>query len=660
MINNKGYSRVFLSKASLGSIAPDAETPRAKSKFIGKVPTLNIQDRSLSRFSMRVHENYNEYGFSVKESPQQAKGGSQTTRELTSNYRLSTNNHSPCPMNFMKKTSNGGAGGFTSRGILPKILSVTDPYEALEIDPEEDYTQEYSLMKLGQAFSSFAKRDDTTTFVQEGQRKQASVKAAKIIIENFMKDLRKLRNQKTVPDSPAASQSKLYNFNEAREQYFMIEKFDSMINELLDICEQALMMRKSKSKLDQAMKMLVDVSQKSENLELNMHCSYIHGKIYMARSDFFEAISHFRQFKDICVAHNTLRNQLRAYKCLGKSCQNLKKYQAAMRYYVKLLQTAWCANSSKHELLAYDMIGLQHFYMGRLELAQYYHNKMTACKLEPDNSNLKQIGIAKMKLAGRKDYQSSYGGGKRLTRKPTTASIIVKSSMNGQDNDDYGNLSMSKDDDLDLPIPNLQEDKDEEKVRKREEGREGMMNRDVLGMEYYQLTMRKKAPKMVVGMMKAKLELRAKEQAKEKKRSLDSGIPKREILVLNTEEKIKRITTLQRVPTKPSKLQSKPDEQIFVSHLSRNRQLNNFSSLMAHNAYIMSLGDMANDNTGDVMDLKAAEKVRKILEKLKINLYAIKKTLLAFGQNNHSHRENYNARGSQFEIRRASRLKTEE
>jgi len=633
MINNKGYSRIFLSKASLGSIDPGAETPRPKPKVGGKIPTLNMGDHSLSRFSMRIHENSsNEYGFLVRESSHlirehsHAKAGSQTTREETTTlYRLSTNQQSP--VNFHLRS---GAG--THRNSLPKLLSVTERYDALEVDQEEDYTQEQSLMKLGKAFSSFTKRDDTTTFIHEGQRKTTSVKAAKVIIDNFMRDLRKLRNQKPVIDSPVTSQMKLGRGNEAREQYFIIERFDSIISELLEICDQALATRKFKNKLDQAMKMLVDTSQKSENLELNMHCSYIHGKIYMARNDYYEAISHFRQFKDICMAHNTLRNQIRAYKCLGKSCQNLKKYNAALRYYIKLLQTAWCLGSSKHELLAYDMIGLQHFYMGRLELAQYYHNKMTNCKLEPDNSNLKQVGITKMKLASKREYQSTFGG-KRLTRKPTTATIMVKSSINGNDNDDYGNLSMSKDDDLELPIPNLQEDKDEER-RKDDERRESL-GRDVLGVGYYQHSLRKKAPKNVSGMMKAKLAIQAKEQAKEKKRSLDSGIPKREMFDMKTEEKIKRITTLQRIPTKPSKLQAKPDEQIFVSHLSRNRQLNNFSSLQAHKAYMLSLGDMANDSNDTILDLKASEKVKKILEKLKINLYAVKKTLQVFNSNHH-------------------------
>ena len=68
----------------------------------------------------------------------------------------------------------------------------------------------------------------------------------------------------------------------------------------------------------------------------------------------------------------------------------------AIFYFGKLLQTSWLCNSKRYELLAYDMIGIQYFYLGETEKARYYHEKMMHGKTEPNNSDLRKLGIDKL------------------------------------------------------------------------------------------------------------------------------------------------------------------------------------------------------------------------------------------------------------------------
>jgi hypothetical protein len=49
-----------------------------------------------------------------------------------------------------------------------------------------------------------------------------------------------------------------------------------------------------------------------------------------------------------------------------------------------------------YELLAYDLIGLQHFYLGELEKSKYYHDKMMDGGFEPENSELRKVGVRKL------------------------------------------------------------------------------------------------------------------------------------------------------------------------------------------------------------------------------------------------------------------------
>jgi hypothetical protein len=49
-----------------------------------------------------------------------------------------------------------------------------------------------------------------------------------------------------------------------------------------------------------------------------------------------------------------------------------------------MLRLTWYMKDTDKELKAYDLIGVQYFYMGNLEKANFYHNKMLRGECEND------------------------------------------------------------------------------------------------------------------------------------------------------------------------------------------------------------------------------------------------------------------------------------
>jgi len=72
------------------------------------------------------------------------------------------------------------------------------------------------------------------------------------------------------------------------------------------------------------------------------------------------------------------------YKKLGDCFKILQKYREALYYYKKQLRLSWYLSHNLqrklenhlNEFNAYDNIGLMHYYLGNIDKAIYYHNRM--------------------------------------------------------------------------------------------------------------------------------------------------------------------------------------------------------------------------------------------------------------------------------------------
>jgi len=55
--------------------------------------------------------------------------------------------------------------------------------------------------------------------------------------------------------------------------------------------------------------------------------------------------------------------------------------------------SSWKLDDKMSELTAYDLLGKYFFYIGDIQRALKFHNKMTLGQNEPENSTLKRLGI---------------------------------------------------------------------------------------------------------------------------------------------------------------------------------------------------------------------------------------------------------------------------
>lgn len=148
-------------------------------------------------------------------------------------------------------------------------------------------------------------------------------------------------------------------------------------------------------------KTLNSLMVESQNLrvyQLNLLCLIFSAKCCIITKDYFRAISLFKQAKSLAHAYSNNRIKLKCYKGLGTCFQILKKYALAKHYFIRVLQLCWLTNDKQNELLAYDSIGLQHYYLGDVEQAQYFHFKMMKGEYESEDSALRALGIKKIGL----------------------------------------------------------------------------------------------------------------------------------------------------------------------------------------------------------------------------------------------------------------------
>eukprot|EP01016_Furgasonia_blochmanni_P005556 TRINITY_DN12162_c0_g3_i1.p1 TRINITY_DN12162_c0_g3~~TRINITY_DN12162_c0_g3_i1.p1 ORF type:complete len:202 (+),score=23.66 TRINITY_DN12162_c0_g3_i1:2-607(+) len=121
-----------------------------------------------------------------------------------------------------------------------------------------------------------------------------------------------------------------------------------------------------------------------------------HGKLLLKFKEFNKALVVLKQINTICNFQNIYEHKMKLYRWIGICYQEMMDYQRALAYFTKSLQCSWLLKMQKYELLAYDHIGIQHFYLGDVEKARSYHQRMMDCQVEPVDSPLRKLGISKL------------------------------------------------------------------------------------------------------------------------------------------------------------------------------------------------------------------------------------------------------------------------
>lgn len=107
-----------------------------------------------------------------------------------------------------------------------------------------------------------------------------------------------------------------------------------------------------------------------------IYCLFVKARIFFTYEDFHRSLACLKLME--LASGRDFFEEFRLYSCLhqGKTYQSLRNYKEALKYYLRSLQISWMLNDKSQELLIYDQLGLVYFYLGNLEVARIFHDKM--------------------------------------------------------------------------------------------------------------------------------------------------------------------------------------------------------------------------------------------------------------------------------------------
>eukprot|EP00347_Sterkiella_histriomuscorum_P011790 403371089 len=115
------------------------------------------------------------------------------------------------------------------------------------------------------------------------------------------------------------------------------------------------------------------------------------GFLYIFLNKMKFAVSCFEKLRDVADEDQDFISVMFAYKQLGLCFQKVQEYDRAIVCFKSMLQFAWKENNVEFEMQAYDFLGLQYYYLGQLDNAKYYHERMVRGKFESKKSNLRRL-----------------------------------------------------------------------------------------------------------------------------------------------------------------------------------------------------------------------------------------------------------------------------
>ena len=389
-----------------------------------------------------------------------------------------------------------------------------------------------------------------------------------------------------------------YESSKTRSKQMVEDFYRSMaelINNVNESINVAIQVRKEKSLLDKCLTEILSCAQKSHNIELYISALKLHAKILAKYKDLYRAITHFKTIKRMCdqsidfrssneaSIRNYLYHKLSAYRNLGKCFQSIQNYKMAVFYFVKTLQTAWLLEDRRKELLAYDSIGLQYYYMGEVENANFYHEKMLNGNVERTNSDLRDLGVQKLKsnIQDRREnkHKTKFKGVKSVEEELISSSIPAS------------------EDEFELP------DSKKQKLKSEEENR----NDPAISIQTEEKTKFTSFTKVQNKFQKNISFRRQLEAAKTHSRSVSQN-----------PIELKSIVEFFAETPKPI---------INISHLSPNRFLTNFHNSGTKdivNAFLSTERLHGTDGRSMILDRASLESIRHSLNKFKTNLIIVK------------------------------------
>jgi len=157
------------------------------------------------------------------------------------------------------------------------------------------------------------------------------------------------------------------------------------------------------------LQVVIRLGQLANDFQLLMKTHNLLGVLLLNKRDFVGAIGEFRTLRDMAEEIEQDRVKLHAYALLGSCYQFMKEYENAIKCFKKQLEISWSKGDYQGEMLAYDKIAINYFYLSDLEKAKYYQERMMRGQFEGKKSKLRKIYEAQQK--NRKAERSLWGKG---------------------------------------------------------------------------------------------------------------------------------------------------------------------------------------------------------------------------------------------------------
>ncbi|KAL4442357.1 hypothetical protein ABPG74_005698 [Tetrahymena malaccensis] len=185
-----------------------------------------------------------------------------------------------------------------------------------------------------------------------------------------------------------------------------LQQMDLMLPQIKDILKLINSISQHIKDVNQVDQHLTDIN----NLALQTKCGYFQVicllfsiKIYYEYRDYIKVINLSKKAKNMAQVFGYMFEKMKIYELIGQAYNQIQRHKLSIIYQIKVLRLSWLLQNENHELKAYDQLGKCYYYLGDLEKAYYYHEKMMIGEIEKDQSI---IQLSNSKLLNR-EYRSN-------------------------------------------------------------------------------------------------------------------------------------------------------------------------------------------------------------------------------------------------------------
>ncbi|CAD8120735.1 unnamed protein product [Paramecium sonneborni] len=216
-------------------------------------------------------------------------------------------------------------------------------------------------------------------------KKQSRIyKMTQYIIQQYNEDIKAIRESQDYDDSMA----------EQKVSRYLTEAWLSM-EQLIQNLTGLLAFKFNRNECEQSMKDILLECFKSKNICIHQRILYIFGKIEQLFYNPIQGAIYYKICKRLSDTEGHYSNKMKAYRGLGECLLRIYP-KLSQLYFTKYLMSAWKLKQKNDELLAYELLGKYYFYVGQIEKAKLFHDRMINGNCEDENSRVRLLALSRL------------------------------------------------------------------------------------------------------------------------------------------------------------------------------------------------------------------------------------------------------------------------